>query len=442
MTSLAGAQAPAGTVKGDRHLSDVIATDLLRQRSPRFPDYKAESEALTRLAKTFAAEPALIAQRLVDIAFQLTGAHSAGLSLEEVADGQPRFRWIATAGEFSRYLDGTMRRDFSPCQEVLDRDEAILMREPGRVYGDIDQLHAPIQEALLTPFHLDARPVGTVWLLSHDSQRQFDSEDLRTIELLADLAAIALTTVGLAGRLREARDESHRKDALLALVAHELRNPLAPIKNSVQLLRAMNTDERQARLLDVIDRQSNALNELVYDLTDAASVRNGKLTLRRAQTSIRDIVSRAIESATPQLEARSHRLGIHMPTEPLALTGDPRRLTQIFVNLLTNAAKYTPDGGTITITAVADEERLRVEIADSGVGISSDLLPHVFELFAQARQDPVRPKGGLGIGLFLVRELVQLHGGSVEAQSDGEGLGARFTVCLPLDARDKQISAL
>jgi len=434
MASLASGQAPAGTVKGRRHLSDVIATDLLRRRPPRVPDYKAESEALTRLAKTFAAEPALIAQRLVDLAFQLTGAHSAGLSLEEVADGEPRFRWIATAGEFSRYVDGTMRRDFSPCQEVLDRDEAILMREPARVYSDINQLHAPIQEALLTPFHLNGRPVGTVWLLSHDSQRQFDSEDLRTIEVLAELAAIALATVGLAGRLREARDESHRKDALLALVAHELRNPIAPIKYSVQVLRAMNTDERQARLLDVIDRQASALTGLVYDLTDAASVRNGKFRLRRAQTSVHDILSQAIESANPQLEARSHRLVIDLPTEPLVITGDPRRLTQVFANLLTNAAKYTPDGGTITISAMADGTLLRVEIADSGVGISSDLLPHVFELFAQAPQDPARPKGGLGIGLFLVRELVHLHGGTVEASSDGEGLGARFTVCLPLGA--------
>ena len=437
MASLAGGQVPAGTVKGYRHPSDVIATDLLRERPPRVPDYKAESEALARLAKTFVAEPKLIAQRLVDLALQLTGAHSAGLSLEEVADGQPRFRWIATAGEFSRYAGGTMRRDFSPCQEVLDRDQAILMREPARVYTDIVQFHAPIQEALLAPFHVEGRPVGTVWLLSHDSKRQFDSEDLRTIERLAELAAIALTTIGLDGRLREARDESQRKDALLGFIAHELRNPLAPIKNSVQVLRTMNTNERQARLLDVIDRQANALNGLVYDLTDAASVRNGKLALRRSQISVHDIVSQAIESANPQLEARSHRLVIHLPTEPLVITGDPRRLTQVFVNLLTNAAKYTPDGGTITISAIADGELLRVEIADSGVGISAELLPHVFELFAQARQDPARPQGGLGIGLFLVRELVHLHGGRVEAHSDGEGFGATFTVCLPLDACER-----
>ena len=430
-------QVTAGTVKGYRPSPDVMATDLLRQRTPRAPDYKAESDALTLLAKTFAAEPQLIAKRLVDLALQLTGAHSAGLSLEEVADGKPRFRWIATAGEFSRYVDGTMRRDFSPCQEVLDRDEAILMRKPARVYTDMAQLHAPIQEALLAPFRVDSRPVGTVWLLSHDSKREFDSEDLRTIERLAEIAAIALTTVGLDSRLRDACDESHRKDALLALIAHELRNPLAPIKNAVQVLRAMNTDERQARVLDVIDRQASALNELVYDLTDASSVQNGKLALRRAQISVHDIVSQAIESVNPQLEARSHHLSVQLPNEPLFITGDPRRLTQVLVNLLTNAAKYTPDAGTITISAKADGELLRVEIADSGVGISSDLLPHIFELFTQARQDLVRPKGGLGIGLFLVRELVHLHNGTVEATSDGEGLGARFTVCLPLNVSEQ-----
>ena len=433
MASLASGQAPAETGNRYRPASDVIVTELLRHRTPRVPDYKAESEALTRLAKTFAAEPSLVAQRLVDLALHLTDAHSAGLSLEEVVDGQTRFRWVATAGEFSRYVDGTMRRDFSPCQEVVDRDEAVLMREPARVYADIVALHAPIQEALLAPFHVDGIPVGTVWLLSHDPKRQFDSEDLRTIERLAEMAAIALTTVGLGGRLRHARDESQRKDTLLALIAHELRNPIAPIKNSVQVLKAMSTDERQARLLDVIDRQASALNELVYDLTDAASVQNGKLSLRRARISVHEIVSQAIESAHPQMEARGHQLSVRLPTEPLVITGDPRRLTQILVNLLTNAAKYTPDGGTITISATADGELLRVEVVDSGIGISPDLLPHVFELFAQGRQDLERPKGGLGIGLFLVRELVHLHGGTVEANSDGEGLGARFTVCLPLN---------
>ena len=417
---------------GDGQPRDLIVTDLLRQRPPRVPDYKAESEGLTRLARTFAAEPALIAQRLVDLALQLTAAHSAGLTLEESEQGRPRFRWIATAGEFSRYVDGTMRRDFSPCQEVLDRDQAILMRDPARVYSEISALHAPIREALLTPFHVDGNPVGTVWLLSHDSERLFDVEDLRTIERLAEFAGIALTTVGLGGRLREARDAGERKDALLAVIAHELRNPIAPIKNSVEALRMISTDERQRRLLDVIDRQANVLNALVYDLTDAASLRNGKLTLRRAEASIQDVVHQAVESVQPQLERRQHRLIVQLPPQPLLLTADVRRLVQVLVNLLMNAAKYTPDGGTITITAMADRDSLRVEIADSGVGISPDLLPHVFELFAQGCQDPVRPQGGLGIGLFLVRELVELHGGIVEAYSDGEGCGARFVICLPL----------
>lgn len=418
--------------QGASRPADFIATALLRQRAPRVPDYKAESEALTGLASTFAAQPGLVAQRLVDLALNLTSAHSAGLSLEENEQGLSRFRWVATAGEFSRYADGTMRRDFSPCQEVVDRDEAILMRDPARVYPEISALHAPIREALLTPFHVNGIPVGTVWLLSHDGERVFDSEDLRTLERLAQFAGMALTTVGLGGRLHEAREESHRKDELLALIAHELRNPLAPIQHSVHALKSTNTDDRERRLLDVIDRQVQVLNGLVYDLTDASSLRNGKLTLHMTQVSIHDVIHQAVESVQPLINGRMHRLSVELPTEPLLLTADSRRLTQVLVNLLMNAAKYTPDRGTITVRAAANEDLLRIDVADSGMGISPELLPHVFELFAQGLQDPARPQGGLGIGLFLVRELVQLQGGTIEAYSDGERLGACFTIRLPL----------
>ncbi len=421
-------------------VDDVIATALLRERPPRFPDHAAECEALFSLSQSLASHPKPIAQRLVDIALDLTRAGSAGLSLEDVDGPEPQFRWVATAGEFSRYANGTMPRNFSPCQVTLDRDEAILMRDPARVYPYIAELHASVHEVLLVPFHLEGKPVGTLWLVSHSAQRLFDSEDLRVVRRLSDFAAVAVGTVGLVGRLQDAREQSarlreadRRKDDFLALIAHELRNPLSPIKHALELLRKRSgVDSYQGQLFDIIERQVDLLTGLVYDLTDAASIRSGKLALRRKQITVQEVVALAVEASRPLIDVRGHRLEVSQPEAPVHFEGDRGRLSQVLANLLNNAAKYTPDGGSITLRVEVDESLLQLEVADSGIGIAPELLPSIFEMFIQAPQNTIQPKGGLGIGLALVRQLVELHGGSVKAHSAGEGRGSQFIVCLPL----------
>jgi PAS domain S-box-containing protein len=237
--------------------------------------------------------------------------------------------------------------------------------------------------------------------------------------------------------LRQKADElseSHRrKDEFLAMLAHELRNPLAPIRNAAQLLHlAGPTDPDQRWALDVIDRQSGHLARLVDDLLDVARITRGKIRVRKQRVSVRSVVDTAIETSRPQIEAAGHTLTVTMPEATPTLDADPTRLAQVLANLLNNAAKYTPRGGMIGIEVTPEGERVRVSVSDNGIGIPAALLPRIFDAFTQASQALDRAQGGLGVGLTLARRLVELHGGTLEALSDGPGHGSTFTVTLPI----------
>jgi PAS domain S-box-containing protein len=237
--------------------------------------------------------------------------------------------------------------------------------------------------------------------------------------------------------MRAAQDGLHeasrRKDEFLAMLAHELRNPLAPISTAAHLLQAGSHDEARARRAsEVIGRQVGHLVALVDDLLDVSRVTRGLVELQPEPVDIAQVAADAIEQVRPLVEARGHRLEVALPALAPPLVADRTRLTQVVANLLHNAAKYTPPGGRIALRVAAAGEQLRLEVEDNGTGIDAHLLPEVFTLFAQATRTPDRAQGGLGIGLALVRGLVELHGGTVEAHSDGPGLGARFTVTLPL----------
>ena len=228
---------------------------------------------------------------------------------------------------------------------------------------------------------------------------------------------------------------NRRKDEFLAMLAHELRNPLAPISTAVHLLRIAAEDpERVRRTSELIGRQVAHMTELVDDLLDVSRVTRGHVRIDRERVDLLQVVHDALEQARPQIEARQHALDVRLPEQPVQVRGDHVRLVQVLVNLLNNAAKYTPEGGRIglTLRVVADQAVLAVR--DNGNGIDADLLPHVFELFTQARRTPDRAQGGLGLGLALVRSLVDLHGGTVGAQSAGPGQGSCFTVALPLES--------
>ncbi len=227
----------------------------------------------------------------------------------------------------------------------------------------------------------------------------------------------------------QAEQASRVKDEFLAMLGHELRNPLAPILTALELmqLRAPDMFERERT---VIMRQVRHVVRLVDDLLDISRITRGDVELHRAEIDVRDTVGKAIEMASPLLEERKHQL-VTSFKQGLIVNADPVRLAQVIANLLTNAAKYTERGGTITISAAREDDRIAIRVRDTGVGIPAEVLPHVFDTFYQSRQDIDRAQGGLGLGLAIVRTLVLLHGGTASVTSEGPGKGSEFTVWLP-----------
>ncbi|HUQ51381.1 MAG TPA: ATP-binding protein, partial [Gammaproteobacteria bacterium] len=238
-------------------------------------------------------------------------------------------------------------------------------------------------------------------------------------------------------RLRKAehalREADRRKDEFLATLAHELRNPLAPVRNGLQILRMTKADATATgRVHEMLERQVGHLVRLVDDLMEVARVTRGRIDLRKESIDLAAMLRSAVETSRPLIEAARHELIVDLPAEPVTLVADPIRLAQVIANLLNNAAKYTEEGGRIVLSAKREGEHAVVAVRDSGVGIPGDVLPRVFDLFAQADRTYHRSQGGLGIGLTLVRTLVELHGGTVVARSEGLGHGSEFTVRLPL----------
>ena len=230
---------------------------------------------------------------------------------------------------------------------------------------------------------------------------------------------------------RVAAEHANRtKDEFLALLGHELRNPLAPIVTALEVIR-LRGDHQAEREHAVIERQVHSMARLVDDLLDVSRVARGKLTLRRLRLDIRDVLLRAIEVANPLIDAKAQQLEASAPAMPLLVDGDEQRLVQVFANILTNAAKYTPPKGRIWLRVRYVQGEIVVEIEDNGDGMAPDLVPRVFEPFVQGPQDPERSTGGLGLGLGLVKSLVANHGGQVSARSPGLGRGSTFTVRLP-----------
>ena len=243
--------------------------------------------------------------------------------------------------------------------------------------------------------------------------------------------------------LRESRDQlqrlnaelseaDRRKDEFLAVLAHELRNPLAPIRNAVHYLGLKASPDpalRNAR--DIIDRQIRHLVRLVDDLLDISRISSGKIGLQKERVSLSLIVTNAVEASRPAIESENHQLTVSLPTEPVYLEADLTRLAQVLQNLLNNAAKYTPPGGRIELHAGFDGHSVAIRVVDSGIGIPREMLPRVFDMFTQVDRSIERSSGGLGIGLTLVQRLVELHGGTVEARSEGQDKGSEFIVRLP-----------
>jgi len=229
------------------------------------------------------------------------------------------------------------------------------------------------------------------------------------------------------------RKADRRKDEFLAILAHELRNPLAPIRNSLYILQLTGRDDPTARRVgEMMERQVSHMVRLVDDLLEVSRITRGKIELRNEDVELAGIIHNAVETSRPLIDAARHDLAVSLPVERLTLVGDSVRLAQVFSNLLNNAAKYTDPGGRISVTATRDGDDVVISLRDTGAGIPRDMLPRVFELFAQVDGSANRKHGGLGIGLTLAKSLVEMHGGSIEARSDGPGKGSEFVVRLPL----------
>jgi PAS domain S-box-containing protein len=230
----------------------------------------------------------------------------------------------------------------------------------------------------------------------------------------------------------ELAEANRRKDDFLAMLAHELRNPLAPVLNGLQILRLERTvSPNGQQAITMIDRQTRHLTRLVDDLLDISRITTGKVSLRRERVELHPLVNHAVETVGPLMDSRRHRLSVSMPSEAVWLEADPARLTQVLANLLNNAAKYTEPGGHVRLSAEREGSEVIVRVRDTGIGILREMLPRIFESFVQADRSIDRTQGGLGIGLTVAKSLVEMHGGKIEAHSPGVGEGSEFVVRLP-----------
>ena len=301
---------------------------------------------------------------------------------------------------------------------------AILMTDLDRLRGyecgAVDYVPVPVVPEIL-------RAKVSVFADLYRKTRALERLNTELEQRVADRTAALETT---ATALQEA---DRRKDEFLAMLAHELRNPLAPIRTAVQLLRLKELGASQReRARDIIDRQVEQLVRLIDDLLDVSRITRGMITLNREPVLIGAVIARAIETARPAIDARRHQLTVELPDELLTIDGDKTRLVQIIGNILQNAAKFTEPGGRIVLEISRDGGQAIISVKDTGIGIPSDVMPRVFELFTRAHAKSMSGEGGLGIGLALVRRLTEMHDGTVTAHSDGSGHGATFIVRLPL----------
>jgi signal transduction histidine kinase/ActR/RegA family two-component response regulator len=288
-----------------------------------------------------------------------------------------------------------------------------------------------VQSLAMTPIRMED-PIGAIgayWAGRH----QATPEELQILQDLGVSAAMAFANVRLIEELKAA---SRRKDEFLSMLAHELRNPLAPLRNGLHVLRLRGgVSQTVEQVGELMERQVEHLARIVDDLLDVARFTSGKIALQRERLDLARVVRHAVEDRRSVLEAASLSLLLELPETPVWITGDPTRLVQALGNVLDNAGKFTPAGGGVTVQLAVEEQGRQVAVAvrDTGIGIDAKLLPEIFEVFAQADHSLDRTGGGLGLGLAIAKSLLELHGGAIEARSAGIGQGAEFILRLPCD---------
>jgi PAS domain S-box-containing protein len=375
--------------------------------------------------------------------------------------------------ELNRALqDARTERDSQHANELAHQKqlyEAILANTPDLAYvWDLDHRFVYANEGLLTmwgktreeavgknclelgyePWHAalhnreidqivtTKKPIrGEVPFTGTFGRRDYDYLLVPVLGANGEVVAVAGTTRDITERKQmEAalRDSDRRKDEFIAMLAHELRNPLAPIRNAGEMLSRLATDAHQVALAGVLKRQTEQLSRLLDDLLEVARVTQGRIELRRETVAIQTCVQMAVEAVEPTIKERHQRLSVTREGLSIFVHADKVRLTQCIANLLTNAVKFTPANGDICVNSRVENGQAIIEVSDTGVGITADLLPHLFDLFVQGQRSLDRSEGGLGIGLSVCKQLIEMHGGHVTASSDGVGQGATFAIHLPL----------
>jgi signal transduction histidine kinase/DNA-binding response OmpR family regulator len=418
-----------------RQRADEVLASLKDELAARLADLTQLHQVSERLANTL--ELPVLLQQVLEAAARLQGTGMGAVLLHD-RERQDLYT-AASLGLGNEYLATLGRLPLG-----MGAAGAAAARRRSVVIEDVQTdplFEAHLQAAQLGGYRaVFATPlvtrgdnlVGSLALYFPQPHRPSDRE-AALVELYARQAAQAIDNARLHGQIQDA---SRRKDEFLAMLAHELRNPLAPILNALHLMRLRGRpgpDLEAAR--SIIERQVRQLSRLVDDLLDVSRIDRGKIELRKEPVALATVVTRATESTGPLIEARGHQLEVRLPPYDLMLEADPTRLEQVLANLLNNAAKYTEPGGRIRLVAECDRGEVVVRIQDTGIGIAPEVLPHIFDMFMQANRSLDRSEGGLGIGLTLVQRLVELHGGTVKAQSAGLGQGSEFIVRLPLSAR-------
>jgi two-component system CheB/CheR fusion protein len=432
---------PIGDIKLDLTVPDLpkLLAEVIDQATPRDLEVKDQAGRWYQLR----IRPYRTLDNHIDGAVILLFDIESLKQSEEVLERQAKLLEQTHEAVFVRELNGTIVY-WNRGAELLygfGKEEAIG-RASHELLGKNQAVRSQINEALSQ----EGRWMGEMVQRTQDG-RELVVESLEVLILEADRRLVLSTNRDVTERKRLEETLQRRVDELaaadrhksefLAVLAHELRNPLAPLRNGIEILKSVPPgDPRGARARELIERQARTLTRLVDDLLDTARISRGQVQLRREAVDVQAIVIRAIETAREAIDSRRHVVTMDLPPDPIRVIGDATRLEQVLANLLNNAAKYTPEGGQITVSAAktnsgsVPEAVLRVR--DTGIGISPEMLPRVFDLFTQADRSLAHSQGGLGIGLSLVRSLIELHGGRVLASSEGLGKGSEFSVFLPL----------
>jgi PAS domain S-box-containing protein len=338
---------------------------------------------------------------------------------------------LGADGSLSRVA--VAHRDPSKVAEAESADRADA-QDPNAAQGVWQVLRTGrselLESAIRVALRIRGRTVGVISCIATESGRNYGAADLAVAEDLSHRVAVAMENASLYAELRDA---DRKKDEFLAILSHELRNPLAPLGNALELMKRSGGDPAvMDKALGLMQRQLGQLVRLVDDLLDVSRIARNQPELRKEPIQLAEVLRSAIETSLPLIEQRGHRLFEGLPAEPIWLEADLTRLAQVFANLLNNSAKYTQPGGRIWLSVTGQDHEVAVSVRDSGIGIPAGMLSRIFEMFSQGDRSLERSQGGLGIGLSLVKRLVELHGGSVTASSDGEGRGSEFVVRLPV----------